>query len=76
MYGTDISGAIAIVHNDGQQVNEHAVMITENGGTIQSGTHGDIDGRGGIEESAMSHKDMFDHVDSYIVYIGAGGLGK
>ena len=75
-YGTDISGAIAIVHNDGQQVNEHAVMITENGGTIQSGTHGGIDGRGGIEESAMSHKDMFDHVDSYIVYIGAGGLGK
>lgn len=75
-YGTDIEGAIAIVHNDGQQVNEHAVMITENGGTIQSGSHGGIDGRGGIEESAMNHKDMFDYVDSYIVYVGAGGLGQ
>ena len=51
-------------------------MITENGGTIQSGSEGGIDGRGGSEESDMSHKDMFDHVDSYIVYIDAGGLGK
>ena len=75
-YGTDISGAIAIVHNEGQSENEHAVMITENGGTIQSGAHGGADGRGGIEESAMSHKDMFEHVDSYIVYVGTGGLGK
>ncbi len=53
---TPKAGDIAVVENG-----NHAVMVTENGGTIQNGKS-----HNGVYESKLSPKEMFGKVDYYI----------